>query len=86
VVLPRAVDLEVALGDAFLTDAEDLHHPAAVGVARHDADLQTMEMKFVEREAAEDDDSLGDVAVAGVTFVDPVARPRRTGTRRGPRC
>ena len=32
VVLPRAVDLEEALGDALLADRQHLHHPAAVGL------------------------------------------------------
>ena len=57
----------------FLADAQHFHHSAAVGVARHDADLQSMKMQFVERELADDRDTLGDVAIAGVTLIDPVA-------------
>ena len=73
VVLPHAVDLEEAQRDAFLADAELLHHPAAVGVARHDADLQPVQVELLEREPAEHAHTLGDVAVAGVPLIDPVA-------------
>ena len=45
VVLPHAVDLEVAQGDALLADRQLLHHPAAVGVARDDADLQAVQVQ-----------------------------------------
>ena len=57
----------------FLADAEHFHHPAAVGVARHDADLQAVEVELVEGEPADDGDAFGDVAIAGVALVDPVA-------------
>ena len=86
VVLPRAVDLQVALGDAFLADRQHLHHPSAVGVARHDADLQAVQVELLEGEPGEHDDGLGDVALAGPGPVDPVADRAGLQSRRGRRC
>ena len=57
VVLPRAVDLEVSQRDAFLTDLELLHHPSTVAVPRDDADLEPVQVQFLEREAGEDGDA-----------------------------
>ena len=84
VVLPNAVDLQHAHGDAFRADVELLHHPPAVGVARHDVDLQAMQPQSLEGELEDDDDTFGDEATPGVALVDPVAdraglrAPRRT--------
>ncbi len=72
-VLPRAVDLQVPLGDAFVADLELLHDPAAAGVARHDADLDAVQQELLERELQHDDDGFGDVGLAGMALVDPVA-------------
>jgi len=73
VVFPHAVDLEEPLRDTFLADAQFLHHPSTVGVARHDADLEPVQVQFVEREPDENQHALGDVPVAGPRLVDPVA-------------
>ena len=54
VVLPRAVDLEEALCDTFLAEREHFHHPPTVVVARHDADLDAVQVQLLERELQHD--------------------------------
>src|SRR5215207_4621792 len=72
VVLPDAVDLEEALGEALAPDVEFLDDPPAVGVARNDADLEPMELQLLEGEAHEHGYRLGDVGLTGTLAVDPV--------------
>ena len=57
----------------FVADVELLHHPPAALVARHDADLDPVQAQLLERELDDHDHRFGDVAVAGVGLVDPVA-------------
>src|SRR4051794_32288615 len=76
VVLPNAVDLEVALGDALLTQVQLLDHPPAVAVAGDDGDLDAMQLQVFEGEAHHDDESLGDIGVAGELLADPVTDVR----------
>src|SRR4051795_12224203 len=73
VVLPLAVDLQVAHGNAFVAQVELLGHAPAGTVAGNDGDLQPVQSQLLEREAEQHHDSFGDVAVAGQGFVDPVA-------------
>ena len=73
-VLPDAVDLEVAQGDALLAQAELLDHPPAGRVAGDDGDLHPVQREVLEGEAEQHHDRrLGHVAVAGLGLVDPVA-------------
>ena len=72
-VLPRPVDLEVALGDALVADLQLLDDATAAGVARHDADLDAVQQQLLERELQHDHHGLGHVGVTGVALVDPVA-------------
>src|SRR3954467_15760789 len=72
VVLPRAVDLEVAQGDALLADRQLLDHPAARLVAGDDRDLHAVEVQVLEGEAGEHDERLGYVALARPRLVHPV--------------
>ena len=73
VVLPPSVDLQVALGDALVAQAELLDHPPAGPVAGHDRDLHPVQGQVLEGVAAQHDDRLGAVAVAGLRLVHPVA-------------
>ena len=86
VVLPHAVDLEEALGDALLADRQLLHHPPAVAVARHDADLEAVQVELLEGEGGDDDDALGDQPLPGAGLVDPVADRCRSASPRARRC
>ena len=52
--------------------AELLHHASAVGVARHDADLEPMQLHLLEGEAHQHDHGLGDVRPTGPLAIDPV--------------
>ena len=72
-VLPRAVDLEVALGHALVADVELLDHAAAGGVAGDDRDLDAVQVQVLEGGAAQQHERLGHVALAGLRLVDPVA-------------
>src|SRR5690606_23837500 len=51
VVLPHAVDLEVALRRALLAQAEFLDHAAAAVVAGHDRHLEAVQAEVLEGEA-----------------------------------
>src|SRR5690606_23150069 len=73
VVLPDAVDLEVALGDAFVADLELLDDAPAGAVAGDDRDLDAVQVQLLEREPGDHHDGFGNVALAGVPLVDPVA-------------
>ena len=73
VVLPHAVDLEVALGDALVAEPQLLDHPPAPVVAGDDRHLDAVEVDLLEREPGQQDERLGHVALAGVAPVDPVA-------------
>src|SRR5713101_5374999 len=72
-VLPRAVDLQIAERDAFLSNPELLDDTAARTVARNDGDLQPMQRQLLEGEAEHDHDRLGHKTVAGLGLIDPVA-------------
>src|SRR5690606_34607044 len=73
VVLPHAVELEVALGDALVAEPQLLDHPPAPVVAGDDRHLDAVEVDLLEREPGRQDERLGHVALAGVAPVDPVA-------------
>ena len=73
VVLPRAVDLEVPLGNALVTDLELLDDAPAAGVAGHDADLDAVQQQLLEGELQDHDHGFGDVGIAGMSLVDPVS-------------
>ena len=60
VVLPRAVDLEVPLCDAFVADVELLHDPFAALVARDDADLEAVQRQLFEPELHDDGHRFGE--------------------------
>ena len=72
-VLPRAVDLEVPQGDAFLPQVELLGHPPARLVAGDDRHLQPVQSQVLEGEPEHDSGRLGRIPVPGHRLVDPVA-------------
>src|SRR5690606_33676549 len=72
VVLPRAVDLEIAQGGGLITQAELVHGPVAVVVPGHDTDVDPVERELRDREPHRDHNPYGDVGVSGVSPVDPV--------------
>lgn len=73
VVFPDAVDLEVALGQAFEANAELLHNAPRGLVARDHRYLQTVKAQVVESELHRHDERFGRVALTGVALIDPVA-------------
>ena len=52
--------------------SELLHDPAAALVARHDADLQSVQRQLFEPELHDHGDGFGDVRIAGLALIDPV--------------
>src|SRR3546814_1121258 len=73
VVLPLAVDLQVAPRQALLAEADLPQHPLAGDVVRQGGGLDPVQPQMVEREAAGALHRLGHVAVAGTGLADPVA-------------
>ena len=86
VVLPHAVDLEVAQRDAFVADAQLLHDPATAFVARHDADLDAVESELFERELQHHHHGFGDVIPARRGPGRSSTRSCLIAWRRGRRC
>src|SRR5262249_55140553 len=76
VILVDALDLQEALGDAFLAHAELLRDAPARGVARHDRGLDAMEPEHVERVAQQQQHTFRHVAAPGFGLVDPVTDVR----------
>ena len=54
-------------------ESQLLDYPAGPGVAGHDRDLEPVEVNFLEGETAHHDERLGDVLVASLVLVHPVA-------------
>ena len=74
VVLPHAVDLEVAHGDALVADAELLDDAAAGGVAGDDRDLHAVQVELLEGRPAQAHDAPRACRPwPGLRLVDPVA-------------
>src|SRR3546814_19544344 len=73
VVLPLAVDLQVAPRQALLAEADLPQHPLAGDVVRQGGGLATVQPQMVEREAAGGLHRLGHVTGAGEGLVDRVA-------------
>ena len=67
--LTGSQSFQVALGDALVADPELLDHPAAAGVAGHDADLDAVQQQLLERELQHHHHGLGDVGVAGMALL-----------------
>ena len=73
VVLPDAVDLQVAQGHALVAEAALLHDAAGADVARHDRRLDAVQAGDVEREPQREPHGGGGVAAAAGVLADPVA-------------